>query len=134
MRLVLVGRKGWGQDEELKVLIDQMKDYLIFTEYVTEETLITLYHYAYAFALLSLDEGFGRTPFEAVACGCKRIILSDIEIFHETFDGNAAFLPLGNEEEARKKLLKSVYVMVNDDFPYLLMLWRKESDSYLTKI
>lgn len=116
MRLVLVGRKGWGQDEELKVLIDQMKDYLIFTEYVTEETLITLYHYAHAFALLSLDEGFGRTPFEAVACGCKRIILSDIEIFHETFDGNATFLPLENEEEARKKLLKSVYVMVNDDF------------------
>lgn len=35
MRLVLVGRKGWGQDEELKVLIDQMNDYLIFTEYVT---------------------------------------------------------------------------------------------------
>lgn len=116
MRLVLVGRKGWGQDEELKVLIDQMKDYLIFTEYVTEETLITLYHYAHAFALLSLDEGFGRTPFEAVACGCKRIILSDIEIFHETFDGNATFLPLGNEEAARKELQKSVDVMVNDDF------------------
>ena len=116
MRLVLVGRRGWGQDEELKVLIDQMKDYLIFTEYVSEETLITLYYYAHAFALLSLDEGFGRTPFEAVACGCKRIILSDIEIFHETFDGNATFLPLGNEEAARKELQKSVDVMVNDDF------------------
>lgn len=66
--------------------------------------------------MLSLDEGFGRTPFEAVACGCKRIILSDIEIFHETFDGNATFLPLGNEEAARKELQKSVDVMVNDDF------------------
>ena len=59
---------------------------------------------------------YGRTPFEAVACGCKRIILIDIEIFHETFDGNAAFLPLGNEEAARKELHKSEYVMVNDDF------------------
>lgn len=116
MRLVLVGRKGWGQDEELKVLIDQMKDYLIFTEYVTEETLITLYHYAHAFALLSLDEGFGRTPFEAVACGCKRIILSDIEIFHETFDGNATFLPLGNEEEAREIMLKNNYKEVSNSF------------------
>lgn len=116
MKLVLVGRKGWGDDEELKELIEKMKDYLIFTEYVTEETLISLYHYAYAFALLSLDEGFGRTPFEAVACGCRRIILSDIEIFHETFDGNATYLPLGNEEEARKELQKSLYVMVNDDF------------------
>ena len=93
-----------------------MKDYLIFTEYVTEETLITLYHYAYAFALLSLDEGFGRTPFEAVACGCKRIILSDIEIFHETFDGNATFLPLGNEEAAREIMFKNNYKEVNNSF------------------
>lgn len=100
MKLVLVGRKGWGHDEELKDLIEQMKDCLIFTDYVSEETLISLYHYAYAFALLSLDEGFGRTPFEAVACGCKRIILSDIEIFHETFEGNATFLPLNSERKA----------------------------------
>lgn len=39
-----------------------------------------------------------------------------LHIFHETFDGNATFLPLGNEEAARKELHKSVYVMVNDDF------------------
>lgn len=30
MKLVLVGREGWGHDEELKLLIEQMKDYLIF--------------------------------------------------------------------------------------------------------
>lgn len=116
MKLVLVGRKGWGHDEELRKLIEELKDYLIFTEYVSEETLISLYHYAYAFALLSLDEGFGRTPFESVACGCKRIILSDIEIFHETFEGNATFLPLGNEESARQELKKAEYMMVSDDF------------------
>lgn len=116
MKLVLVGRKGWGDDEELKELIEQLKDFLIFTEYVSEETLISLYHYAFAFALLSLDEGFGRTPFEAVACGCKRIILSDIEIFHETFDGNATFLPLGNEEEAREIMFKNNYKEVSNSF------------------
>lgn len=102
MKLVLVGREGWGHDEELKLLIEQMKDYLIFTNYVSDEELISLYHYAYSFALLSLDEGFGRTPFEAVACGCKHVILSNIEIFHETFEGNATFLPL----MMRKKLEK----------------------------
>lgn len=116
MKLVLVGRKGWGHDEELKELINQIKDYLIFTEYVSEETLISLYHYAYAFALLSLDEGFGRTPFEAVACGCKRIILSDIEIFHETFDGNATFLPLESVETSRLLLLDENLKMVVEDF------------------
>lgn len=116
MKLVLVGRKGWGNDEELKNKIEQMKDYLIFTGYVTEETLISLYHFAYAFALLSLDEGFGRTPFEAVACGCKKIVLSDIEIFHETFDDNALFLPLGNEEKAREELCNKKLPKVKHDF------------------
>jgi len=116
MKLVLVGRKGWGHDEELKDLIEQMKDYLIFTEYVSEETLVSLYHYAYAFALLSLDEGFGRTPFEAVACGCKRIILSDIEIFHETFEGNAIFLPLDDTSLATRFLSTNDMVGVSDRF------------------
>ena len=59
---------------------------------------------------------YGRTPFEAVACGCKRIILSYIEIFHETFDGNATFLPLGNEEEAREIMLKNNYKEVSNSF------------------
>lgn len=116
MKLVLVGREGWGHDEELKKLISQMKDYLIFTNYVSDEELISLYHYAYAFALLSLDEGFGRTPFEAVACGCKRIILSDIEIFHETFGGNALFLPLNDVYAASKRIMEDNIPSVKEGF------------------
>lgn len=116
MKLVLVGREGWGHDEGLRLLIEQMKDYLIFTNYVSDEELISLYRYAYAFALLSLDEGFGRTPFEAVACGCKHIILSDIEIFHETFDGNATFLPLNDEKAARKILREGKAKEIDKDF------------------
>lgn len=104
MKLVLVGRRGWGKDEELQRMIEGMGDLLVFPGFVDFEQLVSLYRYAYAFALLSLDEGFGRTPYEAVACGCKRVILSDIEIFHETFDNNALFLPLGDETTARKML------------------------------
>ena len=120
MKLVLVGREGWGHDEELKSLIGQMKNYLIFTNYVSDEELVSLYHYSYAFALLSIDEGFGRTPFEAVACGCQRIILSDIEIFHETFDGNALFLPLNEEMSATKMVAndKIPTVKANFELPF----------------
>ncbi len=98
MKLVLVGRKGWGKDKELEKLIEDMGELLIFTEYVSHECLVSLYHYAYAFALLSIYEGFGRTPFEAVACGCRRIILSDIPIFRETFGRSALFIPLNDVE------------------------------------
>lgn len=61
MKLVLVGRKGWGKDKELLCLINDMSDIIVFTEYVTHECLVSLYHYAHAFALLSIYEGFGRT-------------------------------------------------------------------------
>ncbi len=113
-KLVLVGRKGWGKNERLELLINRAGDSLIFTDYVSMEELFSLYHYAYAFALLSKDEGFGRTPFEAVACGCKRIILSDIEIFHETFNGNALFLPLDNENEAMNMLNQDCLPMIDE--------------------
>lgn len=104
MKLVLVGRKGWGQDKDLQLLIKAMDGMLVFPGYVTFEQLVSLYRYSYAFSLLSLDEGFGRTPYEAVACGCKRVILSDIEIFHETFGKNALFLPLDDEAKAREMI------------------------------
>lgn len=121
MKLVLVGRRGWGCDDELKQLIVQMSDRIIFTEYVPDETLQSLYHHAYAFILLSLDEGFGRTPLEAIACGCKRVIVSDIEIFHETLMDSATYLPLNNVNEAKKIIMntdKLVLVNPNFDVPF----------------
>lgn len=120
LKIVLVGRKGWGKDDELKELINKMQDRIIFTEYISQECLFSLYHYAKAFALLSLDEGFGRTPFEAVACGCRKIILSDIKIFHETFENNALFLPLNDLEQSQKLLQNEAIPYINDQFkiPY----------------
>ena len=49
--------------------------------------------------------------------------MSDIEIFHETFDNNATFLPLNNVEEARKILLVDKNNEINNDFkiPFQVM-------------
>ena len=88
-------------------------DSLVFTDYVSMDELYALYRFAHAFILLSKDEGFGRTPFEAVACGCQRIILSDIPIFHETFENNATFVPLDNSDKARE-ILEGQNVCVTD--------------------
>jgi glycosyltransferase involved in cell wall biosynthesis len=119
-KLVLVGRKGWGKNKKLQQMIEEAEDFIIFTDYVMTKELFSLYHYAYAFALLSIDEGFGRTPFEAVACGCKRIILSDIEIFRETFDGNALFLPLFDIKKAQSMMSEvDNHILKNNlDLPY----------------
>ena len=115
-KLVLVGRNGWGENKKLQQMIEEVGNYIVFTDYVTSKELFSLYHYAYAFVLLSKDEGFGRTPFEAVACGCRRIILSDIEIFRETFGTNALLLPLYDIEKAQSMISKVVNIFVDDSF------------------
>lgn len=95
VRLVLVGRKGWGGSQELKMLLDEMKESVVFTDYISNEELISLYYYSSAFMLLSIYEGFGRTPLEALACGSK-VFVSDIPVFRETLGDSATYLPLND--------------------------------------
>lgn len=116
-KLVLVGRKGWGNDIELQKKIEKLQEYIVFTDYVTLEELQSLYHYAYAFTLMSLDEGFGRTPLEAIACGCKRIIVSDIDVFHETMGNYVNYLPLNNTNFCKHQFLQKQWKITNKDFP-----------------
>lgn len=116
-RLVLVGRKGWGNDIELQKKIEKLQEYIVFTDYVTLEELQSLYHYAYAFALMSLDEGFGRTPLEAIACGCKRIIVSDIDVFHETMGNYVNYLPLDDTKFCKYQFLQKQWKTTDKDFP-----------------
>ncbi len=115
-RLVLVGKRRPAKDAQLAELLDGWKDYVVFTGYVPEGIMFSLYRHAHAFILLSIYEGFGRTPFEAVACGCRRIILSDIPVFRETFDGNAMFVPLDDPHEATSMLRADDVVPVRDGF------------------
>ncbi|WP_218814779.1 glycosyltransferase family 4 protein [Rickettsiella endosymbiont of Dermanyssus gallinae] len=68
--LVLVGVKGWGRFSSI-ALINQLhaKEQLIFLGYVPSADLPFLYSGAYAFAYLSLYEGFGLPILEAMASG-----------------------------------------------------------------
>lgn len=63
----------------------------IFTGYVSNEQLIWLYKNCTGFILPSFYEGFGLPPLEAIAVGCRRIYLSDINVFREIYDGCATF-------------------------------------------
>ena len=42
-KLVLVGRKGWGDNEKLREMIEKAGSSLIFTDYVYMEELFSLY-------------------------------------------------------------------------------------------
>ncbi|GAB3777522.1 glycosyltransferase family 1 protein [Spirosoma horti] len=47
---------------------------IVFTGYVTDDELVSLYREALVFAYPSFFEGFGIPPLEAMACGCPTLV------------------------------------------------------------
>ena len=69
-KLVIVGRKGWLYDDLFARISELgLEDAVIFTGFVPDAELPYLFDGARVFAYLSLLEGFGRPPLEAMACG-----------------------------------------------------------------
>ena len=71
LNLVLVGTRGWQYDEIFAELDHNanLRQRIIFTGFVPDEDLAPLYSNALAFLYLSLYEGFGLPPLEAMQCG-----------------------------------------------------------------
>lgn len=59
--------------------------------YVDDGELKALMSYCKAFLFPSLYEGFGMPPLEALACGA-RIVVSDIPVFREVYEGAAIYV------------------------------------------
>ncbi len=70
--LVLVGTKGWNTESIVEALNEQGVDHrarVVFAGYVPDSDLAALYSGALAFVYMSLYEGFGLPPLEAMQCG-----------------------------------------------------------------
>lgn len=83
---IIVGRI----DNNLDALVGDVKN-LKFTGYISNEELRYLYEHCKAFILPSLYEGFGMPPLEALYCGTKCLILSNIDVFKETYGDNVNY-------------------------------------------
>ncbi|CAG0931663.1 mannosyl-N-acetyl-alpha-D-glucosaminyl-diphospho-ditrans,octacis-undecaprenol 3-alpha-mannosyltransferase / alpha-1,3-rhamnosyltransferase [Rhodocyclaceae bacterium] len=89
-KLVIVGRKGWLYDALFARLRElQLEEAVIFTGFVPDEELPFIYDGAAVFAYLSLFEGFGLPPLEAMACGVP-VITSNTTSLPEVV-GDAGF-------------------------------------------
>ncbi|MFH1536436.1 MAG: glycosyltransferase family 1 protein [Patescibacteria group bacterium] len=74
-KLVIVGKKAWGF-EDIMDLVQKLKleDKIKFLDYVEDIDLLNLYNACSFFVLVSLYEGFGLTPLEAMACSAPVIV------------------------------------------------------------
>lgn len=69
-KLVIAGRKGWLYSSLFELIKElHIEDEVIFTGFVPDEDLPYMYNMADLFVYLSLFEGFGIPPLEAMACG-----------------------------------------------------------------
>ncbi len=97
---VLVGTRGWKVQEIIQEINDDplLRNRVIFTGFVADHYLSALYSGAEAFLYLSLYEGFGLPPLEAMQCGLP-VIASNTSSLPEVI-GEAGILldPLGKDE------------------------------------
>jgi glycosyltransferase involved in cell wall biosynthesis len=75
-KLLIVGRKGWGYREIVRVVSELgLEREIIFSGYLPSEEMPLIYNACEFLIYPSLYEGFGLPPLEAMACG-KAVISS----------------------------------------------------------
>ncbi len=108
--LVIAGGLGWFYDDIIACPGELgLKEDVIFTNYISEGRLRTLYDHASVFVYPSVYEGFGIPPLEAMTCGVPAV-LSDIPSLREVAGDSALFFhPADHEELAHEvgRLLSS---------------------------
>ncbi|WP_304160325.1 glycosyltransferase family 1 protein, partial [Fusobacterium ulcerans] len=65
---------------------------IVWTGYVTDEELKALYKNTLGFIYPSFYEGFGIPPLEALACGCKKVYISNTSCLLEIFEDSVIYL------------------------------------------
>ncbi|SFW72353.1 glycosyltransferase family 4 protein [Chitinophaga sancti] len=75
LKLVVVGGKGWKYDNIFaKVNELNLSEHIIFTGYVSDEQLRGYYQHALGLVYVSLYEGFGIPPLEAMIRKCPVVV------------------------------------------------------------
>jgi glycosyltransferase involved in cell wall biosynthesis len=112
--LVVVGAPS-GRIEKLD---DQVKNSVAsgavrFVERVSGSELKWLYSHCALFIFLSLDEGFGLPPVEALSLGC-RVLASDIPVFRETVGSHATLVDPTDVEAVAHSIRRIVCAQPTD--------------------
>ncbi len=93
-KLVIVGRKGWLYDRLFNRIMELgLAEEVLFTGFVPDEELPFIYDSALVFAYLSLFEGFGLPPLEAMACGVPVVVSNTTSLPQVVGDAGFSVMP-----------------------------------------
>ena len=96
--LVVAGRSGWMDRGERKI------PGILFPGFIEEDDLRTVYANAEAFIFPSYYEGFGLPPLEALACGVRRVLVSDAPALREVLQDTAGYFKRRNPGSLKQAL------------------------------
>jgi len=110
IKLVLAGSRGWNVEGiEKEVCSSKYCDDIIKTGYISEFEKGTLYTFAVALLFLSVYEGFGIPPLEAMCYGTP-VIASNIASIPEVVGDGGLLVDPYNINEITKAMIR-----INDD-------------------
>ncbi len=97
-KLIIVGKRGW-MDEKIMACASKegIENEVVFTGFVTDDELEVLYRKAAIFVSVSLYEGFGFPPLEAMGRGCPTLV-SHIDAFREICQNHALYCDPNDSE------------------------------------
>ena len=108
VRLVLVGNLGW-KTERIQTALEEageVRTQILQTGFVPDEDLAAIYSGARAFIYLSLAEGFGLPPLEAMQCGTP-VVCSNVSSLPEIV-GDAGVLLAPDDSDGLVTALKAL--------------------------
>lgn len=105
-QLVIIGKKGWLYEDILSAPEKyNVKDKVVFLDYISDEDLPNFYRKAEVFVLPSLYEGFGLPVLEAMRYGCP-VITSNVSSLPEAGGDAAQYFEPEDVDDIKKSIEK----------------------------
>lgn len=105
-QLVIIGKKGWLYEDILSAPEKyNVKDKVVFLDYISDEDLPNFYRKAEVFVLPSLYEGFGLPVLEAMRYGCP-VITSSVSSLPEAGGDAAQYFKPEDVDDIKKSIEK----------------------------
>ncbi len=126
VKLVIVGRFGWGAHDVQKAINSYGLHKIVkIVGHIQDDVLANFYTHADSFLFTSFYEGYGLPVIEAMSCGCPvlcsnieplNIIAKDAAYFVDPKNSVAianGIIKISEDELLRKKLIKNGYQIAN---------------------